>query len=64
MNYNYTFNDTITVIDQKDEGVLNTVYLQKVSPSEKLNIVGGIRATHFDVTDEFYYEPLVIIIPT
>ena len=58
VDYNYTFNDTITVIDQKDEGVLNTVYLQnKWSPSEKLNIVGGIRATHFDVTDEFYYEP-------
>ena len=37
---------------------MNTVYLQdKWSPSEKLNIVGGIRATHFDVTDEFYYEP-------
>ena len=58
VDYNYTFNDTMTVIDQKDEGVLNTVYLQdKWSPSEKLNIVGGIRATHFDVTDEFYYEP-------
>ena len=58
VDYNYTFNDTITVIDQKDEGILNTVYLQdKWSPSEKLNIVGGIRATHFDVTDEFYYEP-------
>ena len=58
VDYNYTFNDTITVIDQKGEGVLNTVYLQdKWSPSEKLNIVGGIRATHFDVTDEFYYEP-------
>ena len=27
VDYNYTFNDTITVIDQKDEGVLNTVYL-------------------------------------
>ena len=58
VDYNYSLNDSITVIDQKDKGLLKTAYLQdKWSPTEKLNIVGGIRATHFDVTDEIYYEP-------
>jgi ferric enterobactin receptor len=58
VEYNYILNDSITVIDQKDKGLLKTAYLQdKWSPTEKLNIVGGIRATHFDVTDEIYYEP-------
>ena len=58
VEYNYILNDSITVIDQKDKGLLKTAYLQdKWSPTEKLNIVGGIRTTHFDVTDEIYYEP-------
>ena len=58
VEYNYILNDSITVIDQKDKGLLKTAYLQdKWSPTQKLNIVGGIRATHFDVTDEIYYEP-------
>ena len=58
VDYNYSLNDSITVIDQKDKGLLKTSYLQdKWSPTQKLNIVGGIRATHFDVTDEIYYEP-------
>jgi len=58
VDYNYSLNDSITVIDQKDKGLLKTAYLQdKWSPTQKLNIVGGIRATHFDVTDQIYYEP-------
>ena len=58
VDYNYSLNDSITVIDQKDKGLLKTAYLQdKWTPTEKLNIVGGIRATHFDVTDQIYYEP-------
>ena len=58
VEYNYSLNDSITVIDQKDKGLLKTAYLQdKWSPTEKLNIVGGIRATHFDVTDQIYSEP-------
>ena len=58
VEYNYILNDSITVIDQKDKGLLKTAYLQdKWSPTEKLNIVGGIRATHYDVADEIYYEP-------
>lgn len=62
VEYNYILNDSITVIDQKDKGLLKTAYLQdKWSPTEKLNIVGGIRATHFDVTDQIYYEPRLSI---
>lgn len=60
VDYNYSLNDSITVIDQKDKGLLKTAYLQdKWSPNEKLNIVGGIRATHFNLTDEIYYEPRI-----
>ena len=58
VDYNYVINDTTTVIGQKDKGILSTLYLQdKWSPTEKLNINGGIRATHFDLKDEIFYEP-------
>ena len=58
VDYNYSLNDSISVISQKDKGLIKTVYIQdKWSPTEKLNIIGGIRSTHFDVTNELYYEP-------
>ena len=58
VDYNYSLNDSISVINQKDKGLIKTVYIQnKWSPTEKLNIIGGIRSTHFDVTNELYYEP-------
>ena len=58
VDYNYSINDTITVITQKDKGLLSTIYLQdKWSPTEKLNIIGGIRATYFDLEDEVFFEP-------
>ena len=53
VDYNYSLNDSISVINQKDKGLIKTVYIQnKWSPTEKLNIIGGIRTTHFDVTNE------------
>ena len=58
VDYNYSINDTISVITQKDKGLLSTIYLQdKWSPTEKLNIIGGIRATYFDLEDEVFFEP-------
>ena len=58
VDYNYSLNDSISVINQKDKGLIKTLYIQnKWSPTEKLNIIGGIRTTHFDVTNELYYEP-------
>ena len=58
VDYNYSINDSITVIDQNDKGLLKTFYLQdKWNPAENLNLVAGIRVTHFDVTDNLYYEP-------
>ena len=58
VDYNYSINDTITVIAQKDKGLLSTIYLQdKWSPTEKLNVIGGIRATHFDLEDKVFFEP-------
>ena len=58
VDYNYSLNDSISVINQKDKGLIKTVYIQnKWSPTKKLNIIGGIRTTHFDVTNELYYEP-------
>ena len=58
VDYNYSINDTITVITQKDKGLLSTIYLQdKWSPTEKLNVIGGIRATHFDLEDKVFFEP-------
>ena len=39
-DYNYSINDTITVIAQKDKGLLSTIYLQdKWSPTEKIQML-------------------------
>ena len=59
VDYNYSLNDSISVINQKDKGLIKKHFTFKINgvQPKKLNIIGGIRTTHFDVTNELYYEP-------
>ena len=62
VDYKYSINDTTTVVSQNDKGFLSTVYLQdKWDPIKNLSIIGGIRATHFDISDDIFYEPRLSI---
>lgn len=59
-NIDYTFiqNDTTIVIDRNDEGVTSTFYLQdKHTFGNKLILKGGLRTSHYSITNKFYLEP-------
>lgn len=56
--YDLQLNDTLNVLNRVDQGLQSTVYLQnRWQPTDRLTLTGGLRATFFDVTEEFYYEP-------
>ncbi len=56
--YQFTRNDTLNLIDEQNNGVLVATYLQDTwRATDKLSIIGGIRASYYDVTAESYYEP-------
>lgn len=58
VDYKYTLNDSTTVIEQYDKGLLSTLYMQdNWQPIKALKVLGGVRVSHFDITDEIYYEP-------
>lgn len=56
--YEFTQNDTISVLDRKDEGLISSFYVQdKHTFGEKLILSGGIRTTYYDVNNKIYVEP-------
>ncbi len=57
--YNYSQNDTSTVLDRHNYGLLTGGYLQdKIKMLDgKFVITPGIRASYYDVTKQTYYEP-------
>ena len=57
--YNFGQNDTISILDRKDKGVLGAVYLQdKINLSDKkIDITPGLRASYFEPTGKTYFEP-------
>ena len=58
IEYAFTQNDTISVLDRKDEGWTHAVYIQdRQSIADKLILKGGIRATRYSVNDKTYLEP-------
>ena len=58
INYDYIQNDTLNVIHRDDHGVTLASYLtDKWTIAEKLILKGGLRATHFSPTGNFYFEP-------
>lgn len=60
ISYNLTRNDTIQILDRKDNGTTYSVYLQdKWRPFSKFQLTPGIRVNYFDITDEMYFEPRI-----
>jgi ferric enterobactin receptor len=59
INYSYTQNDTINILNRKDQGDLAGVYLQDRLRlwKGKITIIPGIRLNYYDVSRKFYYEP-------
>lgn len=60
ISYNLTRNDTIQILDRKDNGTTYSAYFQdKWRPFSKFQLTPGIRVNYFDVTDEMYFEPRI-----
>lgn len=58
IKYDFTQNDTITVLNRDDQGLLAGTYLQAQSTLfDKLIITPGLRLSYFDQTDKTYLEP-------
>ena len=58
IDYQFTQNDTVSVIDRHDKGLTSTFYVQdKHNFDEKLIVKGGLRASHYGVTGQLYLEP-------
>lgn len=56
--YQYTQNDTIQVLDRADEGWTSSLYIQdRITIQDRLILKGGLRASHYTVTDQMYLEP-------
>ena len=56
--YNYSNNDTTTLLNRNDKGMQIAAYVQDTwSILEKLKLKLGFRSTYFDVTGQFYQEP-------
>ncbi|MFT5886954.1 MAG: ferric enterobactin receptor [Arcticibacterium sp.] len=59
IQFNYTQNDTTTILDRDDSGMLSSVYFQdRIKAFDgKLEVIPGLRVNHFDVTNKIYAEP-------
>lgn len=56
--YEYTQNDTISVLDRADEAFTNSVYIQdRHTFNNKLILKGGLRASSYSLTEQVYLEP-------
>ena len=59
IDYNYTQNDTVSIINKNDNGDIFGGYLQAHFKllDDKLKILPGIRLTNYDLTNKLYWEP-------
>lgn len=58
IEYEYTQNDTISVLNRLNTGWTNAVYLQdRLVFNEKLIVKAGLRTSHYSITNDFYLEP-------
>lgn len=56
--YEYTQNDTISVLDRADQAYTNSVYIQdRHTFNNKLILKGGVRASSYSLTNQVYLEP-------
>lgn len=60
VEYDYIMNDSLDIISQDTDGNLASLFIQdNWKPTSRLDVLGGIRVSHFDITDEIYYEPRI-----
>lgn len=58
IEYKFVQNDTVTVLDRFDEGLTSTFYVQdKHTLGNNLILKGGLRTSHYSVTNQLYFEP-------
>ncbi len=59
IDYTYAQNDTTTVLDKNNRASLTGAYVQNKFKfwKERIQFVPGIRASYFETTKQFYYEP-------
>lgn len=58
IEYLYQQNDTLDILNRIDKGFTNTLYLQdRHTFGQKLIVTGGLRTSHYSVTNEIYLEP-------
>ncbi len=57
--YTYSQNDTTTVLDKNDQGLLAGAYLQNKFKfwDDKVQLTPGVRMNYYNITNEFYFEP-------
>lgn len=56
--YEYTQNDTTTILNRQERGTTTSLYLQdKHTFGQKLILKAGLRGTHYSITDDYYAEP-------
>ncbi len=56
--YEFVQNDSISVLDRKDNGLTSSVYIQdKHTFSNKLILLGGLRTSYYGVNQKIYLEP-------
>jgi hypothetical protein len=58
IDYRFVLNDTLNLIDEQNKGTLISAYLQGTwRATDKLTLIGGIRSSYYNVTEQNYYEP-------
>ena len=58
IKYNFVQNDTLSILNMKDNGSLAAVYLQnRWTPIEKFMVLPGIRTSWYSNTGKVYFEP-------
>jgi len=58
VSYIFTRDDTLSILDRHETGMLATAYIQdNLKIADKLDINLGLRTNWYDVTNQFYVEP-------
>ncbi|WP_343605737.1 TonB-dependent receptor [Fluviicola sp.] len=59
IDYTYAQNDTTTVLDKHNRASLSGAYVQNKFKflRDRIQFVPGIRASYFETTNKFYFEP-------
>lgn len=58
IDYEFTQNDTTTLLNRHDEGLTTSLYVQdRHTFNERFILKGGLRSTFYGLTNQLYFEP-------